>query len=115
MALGIYAWALASLAGSQLNDFTSPAGYLTAALNSLLQNSPSRGSFVSSPSLPAYLPSSSAGVPWGNRTVTNTDPSSNSSIPDTGVTRSYHLTVARDTIAADGFNKSAILVNGQYP
>ena len=33
----------------------------------------------------------------------------------TGVVRDYSFTVARGLIAPDGFNKTALLVNGQFP
>ena len=114
----IYAWALASLAGigtTPVNDFASPAGYLVNALNNLIQVTGSTA-YVPPPTLPKYLSSSSAGTPWGdNRTVSNTNPLDPTQIPNTGMTRTYTLKVTRGIIATDGFNKSAILVNGQYP
>ena len=115
--LDILTWALASLGNSSsaLNDFTSPAGFLTAALNSLIQNTPLNHAYVPSPSLPLYLPLNASGFPWENLTVSNTDPLARSSVPDTGVTRKFDLTITREIVAVDGFNKSAILVNKQYP
>ncbi|KAJ5725494.1 uncharacterized protein N7483_006851 [Penicillium malachiteum] len=35
--------------------------------------------------------------------------------PDTGVTRYYDFTISRAYNAPDGYNKSAILINGQFP
>lgn len=35
--------------------------------------------------------------------------------PDTGVVRSYDFTVARGTVAPDGFEKTTLLINGQFP
>ncbi|RAH58849.1 multicopper oxidase [Aspergillus piperis CBS 112811] len=35
--------------------------------------------------------------------------------PDTGVTRHYNFTITRDTTAPDGYQKSGILINGQFP
>jgi FtsP/CotA-like multicopper oxidase with cupredoxin domain len=35
--------------------------------------------------------------------------------PTTGVTRKYEFTIARGYISPDGFQKEALLVNGQYP
>ena len=51
------------------------------------------------------------GFPWGNATAEspNQDP------PDTGVTRSYDFTISRGFNSADGYNKSVILVNNQFP
>lgn len=36
-------------------------------------------------------------------------------VPETGVTRYYNFTLSRSTKAPDGYNKSMILVNGQFP
>ncbi|GKZ26428.1 hypothetical protein AbraIFM66951_004932 [Aspergillus brasiliensis] len=35
--------------------------------------------------------------------------------PDTGVTRYYNFTVSREITAPDGYNKSGLLINGQFP
>ncbi|PYH42871.1 uncharacterized protein BP01DRAFT_385075 [Aspergillus saccharolyticus JOP 1030-1] len=35
--------------------------------------------------------------------------------PDTGVTRHYDFTVMRDTTSPDGYQKNAMLINGQFP
>ncbi|KAI2954772.1 CAZyme family AA1 [Aspergillus niger] len=35
--------------------------------------------------------------------------------PDTGVTRHYNFTITRDITAPDGYQKSGILINGQFP
>ena len=53
------------------------------------------------------------GFPWGTATADSSDSSSNP--PDTGVTRSYEWAVSRGFNAADGYNKSVILVNNQFP
>jgi hypothetical protein len=36
-------------------------------------------------------------------------------MPDTGVTRTYDLHVAYQTIAPDGVSRNGLTVNGQYP
>jgi hypothetical protein len=36
-------------------------------------------------------------------------------MPDTGVTRTYELHVAYQTIAPDGVSRNGLTVNGQYP
>ncbi|KAI2482158.1 SufI multicopper oxidase [Pyrenophora tritici-repentis] len=37
------------------------------------------------------------------------------SMPDTGVTRTYHLHVAYQTIAPDGVTRNGLTINGQFP
>lgn len=54
-----------------------------------------------------------AGFPWGNRSGLENDPYTNA--PHTGVTRYYDFTVAREWLSPDGYNKSSIVVNGQFP
>ncbi|KAI0482049.1 Cupredoxin [Xylariaceae sp. FL0804] len=49
-------------------------------------------------------------VGWNNSQPINPD-----NIPVTGVTRQYHFTVARATIAPDGVDTPAILINNQFP
>ncbi|ETN46284.1 uncharacterized protein HMPREF1541_00468 [Cyphellophora europaea CBS 101466] len=69
---------------------------------------------LGAPKLPKYLSSESNGdVPWGQCTTRNTNPYGNS--PNTGVVRKYQFTVARETLAPDGFERPMIVVNGQYP
>jgi len=53
------------------------------------------------------------GYPWGTKSTSNSDPYYQA--PDTGVVRSYDFTIARGVMAPDGFSKSLLLVNGQYP
>ena len=83
----IASWAISSLGVGAVNDFVSPAAILTALLASLLGRSSK--SYQQSPGLPFYLTGSTHGVswgnesqvPWGNRTVTGTDPQD---APNTG-------------------------------
>lgn len=66
------------------------------------------------PVLPKFLPFASEEIsPWGQETTRNTNPYTNS--PTTGVVRRYNFTVARQTLAPDGFERPMIHVNGQYP
>lgn len=53
------------------------------------------------------------GWPWGSKTTSNSDPYTG--LPNTGVIRKYEFTVARGTIAPDGYSKDMLLINGQYP
>lgn len=54
-----------------------------------------------------------SGTPWGGATSSNinyyTDP------PNTGMTRYYTFTISQGTIAPDGVEKQALLINGQFP
>ncbi|KAI1873892.1 uncharacterized protein JN550_003161 [Neoarthrinium moseri] len=51
--------------------------------------------------------------PWGNLNVANDNPYTTT--PETGVTRTYEWNITRETIAPDGYEKSVILVNEQFP
>ncbi|KUJ19252.1 uncharacterized protein LY89DRAFT_612848 [Mollisia scopiformis] len=53
------------------------------------------------------------GYPWGTCTVQNTNPYTNP--PNTGVIRSYDFTITRETKSPDGFERSFLLVNDQFP
>lgn len=53
------------------------------------------------------------GYPWGSKDVYNSD--AYSQAPDTGIVRSYDFTIARGTVAPDGFEISTLLINGQFP
>jgi len=54
-----------------------------------------------------------AGFPWGLLTAFGNNPYTDA--PNTGVVRKYTFTVKRGTIAPDGYEKSVILINGQFP
>lgn len=54
------------------------------------------------------------GFPWGSfKTASTADPYTDA--PNTGVVRSYDFTFARGIVAPDGYEKSTLLINGQYP
>ena len=54
------------------------------------------------------------GFPWGSsKTSSTADPYTDA--PNTGVVRSYEFTLARGTVAPDGYEKKTLLINGQFP
>ena len=54
------------------------------------------------------------GFPWGNsKNSFNSD--GYYAAPNTGVVRSYDFSIARGTVSPDGFEKDALLINGQFP
>ena len=53
------------------------------------------------------------GWPWGSKSTSDSDPYTGP--PNTGVVRHYEFTIARGTIAPDGYSKDMLLINGQYP
>lgn len=53
------------------------------------------------------------GFPWGDRTANGTNPYTDA--PSTGVVRSYNFVISRGTIAPDGVERSALLINGSFP
>jgi len=54
------------------------------------------------------------GFPWGSfKTASTADPYTDA--PDTGVVRSYDFIFTRGTVAPDGYEKSTLLINGQFP
>jgi len=55
------------------------------------------------------------GFPWGNRQANDTNYYSTASIPDTGVTKTYDLTVSSATLKPDGVVKPGLVVNGGFP
>jgi len=57
--------------------------------------------------------SGSGASPWGAKTEVNTCPYTG--MPNTGVTRQYDFVLSRDMLAPDGYLRSTILVNGQFP
>ena len=70
---------------------------------------------MSAPSFSAFLTNNplSKGYPWGSLTAKGNNPYT--SAPVTGVTRYYSFNVSRGIIAPDGYQKSVILINGQFP
>jgi Multicopper oxidase len=83
---------------------------LTGTLPQSYTNGASWWGTSSAPTLCSHLGDE---CPWGDRTVANSHPQYD--MPDTGVTRYYDLTIARQTLAPDGVTQSLITVNGQFP
>ncbi|KAH8802882.1 multicopper oxidase-domain-containing protein [Xylogone sp. PMI_703] len=67
------------------------------------------------PSFPKFLQNnpSHSGFPWGQRTAHSSNPYTET--PSTGVIRYYNFTIERGVLAPDGYQKSVILINGQFP
>ncbi|KAL8417323.1 hypothetical protein RB596_007446 [Gaeumannomyces avenae] len=72
------------------------------------------GTFLA-PLLPVFLSNNPLphGRPWGDKTIVGTNPYHD--CPTTGVIRSYDFTLSRATIAPDGYEVPALLVNGAFP
>ncbi|OJJ72620.1 hypothetical protein ASPBRDRAFT_150862 [Aspergillus brasiliensis CBS 101740] len=83
---------------------------LATALSQNKTNGQSKWGTLSSPILPKFLghDQNDDTPPWGN-TWPGGDP------PNTGVTRHYNFSVTRAYKAPDGYNKSVILINDQFP
>jgi FtsP/CotA-like multicopper oxidase with cupredoxin domain len=103
---------------SFINTFLSSLGTTLGVglvtIPALLQNGNTSLGLLPVPVLPDFLGGpGQTGAPWGDRMANDTNYYQD--IPTTGVTRKYDFTVARATIAPDGYEKSAMLVNGQFP
>lgn len=70
---------------------------------------------LTAPLLPKFLTNNPLidGLPWGSHSCTDTNPYT--SAPDTGVIRSYDFTISRGILSPDGYQRSMILINGQFP
>ncbi|PMD30444.1 multicopper oxidase [Hyaloscypha variabilis F] len=70
---------------------------------------------LQAPTFPLFLTNNPLpnGFPWGSLTAAGSNPYTQA--PNTGVIRSYDFTISRGTIAPDGYQKSVILINGQFP
>ncbi len=89
---------------------------LVAALSQQRTNGASQLGTLNAPKLPAFLTNNPVvnGFPWGSsKNAYNSDGYYDA--PNTGVVRSYDFTVARGTVAPDGYEKTSLLINGQYP
>ncbi|PWY74296.1 multicopper oxidase [Aspergillus heteromorphus CBS 117.55] len=93
-----------------LVPFLGMAGAAVASLSQLATNGHSTWGTLPSPNLPQFLTDGTSDLepPWGN-----VDPAGPP--PTTGVTRHYNFTITRGFKFPDGFNKSVILVNDQFP
>ncbi|KAI2632784.1 multicopper oxidase [Xylaria nigripes] len=88
---------------------------LVATLSPAAQGGTSLWGSFHAPELPKWISSDFKDfmIPWGDRTSDGSDPYTTA--PLTQVTRKYDFTISRGVIAPDGFEKSVILVNGQFP
>ncbi|KAL8840748.1 MAG: hypothetical protein Q9170_001186 [Blastenia crenularia] len=89
---------------------------LIAALSQQQTNGGNQLGTLHAKKLPAFFTNNPMvnGFPWGSgKTAYSADGYYDA--PNTGVIRSYDFTVARGTVAPDGFEKSSLLINGQYP
>lgn len=64
---------------------------------------------------PYYSANSTRASPYGTTGTSTPTSSLCSTLPDTGVTRTYDLHVAYQTIAPDGVERNGLTINGQYP
>ena len=102
--------------GSDRDHYHSPAWVphgqnLQPQLSQQHTNGHSKLGTHEAPKLPHFI--GGGGKPWGGRTAKNTN--FYKDIPDTGVTRYYDFTVARQEIAPDGVTRQGMLVNGAFP
>ncbi|KAI1436999.1 multicopper oxidase-domain-containing protein [Xylaria sp. CBS 124048] len=90
---------------------------LAAALSPAAQDGSSLWGGFLSPALPKWIVSgglkSLTTPPWGEKTSGSDNPYTTA--PFTEITRHYDFEISRGTIAPDGYEKSVILVNGQFP
>jgi FtsP/CotA-like multicopper oxidase with cupredoxin domain len=83
-------------------------------LDQTITNGASLLGSLQAPVLPKFLATGGAQtIPWGQGNTRNTNPYTQS--PNTGKVRKYTFNVARQTLAPDGYERSLIVVNGQYP
>ncbi|KAK4570010.1 hypothetical protein LTR86_002980 [Recurvomyces mirabilis] len=95
--------------------FLPPGHSLAPGLPQWQTNGNSPLGTFDAPRLPPWLsgPFEGGQSPWGGRDPYNTNPYD--SPPETGVTRKYQFNIAEGTIAPDGVERTALLVNGAFP
>ena len=88
---------------------------LARALSQDQTNGVSVGGTLEAPTFPRFLTKNPLpdGFPWGNKTADNSNPYTE--VPDTGVTRQYQFTISRAQKSPDGYLKTLLLVNDQFP
>ncbi|KAL0263383.1 hypothetical protein SLS55_002363 [Diplodia seriata] len=88
---------------------------LTRSLPQHATNGQSKWGTLDCPRFPDFLTSNPlpGGFPWGDRSGLSNEPYTD--VPNTGITRYYDFNVARGYLSPDGFNKSGIFINGEFP
>ncbi|KAH9889159.1 multicopper oxidase [Xylariomycetidae sp. FL2044] len=96
-------------------DFLSKCHGLIGALSHTAQNGKSKWGTMLAPALPLWIMGNGGdnSCPWGGRTAKSDNPYHNG--PLTEVTRQYEFNISRGMIAPDGYEKSVLLVNDQFP
>ncbi|KAI1506049.1 multicopper oxidase-domain-containing protein [Biscogniauxia marginata] len=97
-------------------EFLKSCNHLVGALTSKAQNGKSLWGTMLAPTLPLWIIGKGGhhGLPpWGHGPTEPLDPYLDG--PLTDLTRRYEFNISRGMIAPDGYEKSVILVNGQYP
>ncbi|KAI8627907.1 multicopper oxidase [Xylariaceae sp. FL1651] len=98
-------------------EFFNKCKGLVSELTPAAQNGKSLWGTFLAPTLPLWIISGSGKtgfkIPWGTETASGSDPYTQA--PSTGITRKYDFNISRGLIAPDGYEKSVILVNGQFP
>lgn len=99
---------------SPLNLITALLGIIPA-LTQQQTNGNSRWGILPQLLFPKFLTNNPLpfGLPWGLLTALNSNPYTSS--PNTGVIRYYDFTVKRGVIAPDGYQKTVLLINDQFP
>ncbi|KAH8589373.1 multicopper oxidase-domain-containing protein [Bisporella sp. PMI_857] len=99
---------------SLIDGILKGAFYVIPALSQEKTNGVSLLGTLNAPTLQPFLTNNPLpyGYPWGKRTSIGTNPND---IPNTGVIRKYDFTIKRSVVAPDGYEKPAILINGQFP
>ncbi|KAK5635731.1 hypothetical protein RRF57_011443 [Xylaria bambusicola] len=85
------------------------------SIDRLMMDRNSSWGTLNAPKLPNWISNSSKSsitIPWGDKT-SSSNPYTQA--PYTHVTRKYDFNISRGMIAPDGYEKSVILVNGQFP
>ncbi|KAH8696460.1 multicopper oxidase [Talaromyces proteolyticus] len=95
---------------ARLLQFIALTVATAVSLSQYATNDHSTWGTLPSPDFPKYLIDGPLedGIPWGKA-----DPSGDA--PLTGATRHYNFVVTREFKSPDGFNKSVILINDQFP
>jgi hypothetical protein len=95
--------------------YATHASYPTSAVDSLLPTVSDLASPSGNATKTTMLSSLGTGTGINTPTSTSNSTSHCPGMPDTGVTRTYDLHVAYQTIAPDGVPRNGLTINGQFP